>query len=720
MTDTMAILLVLESVISIFIVVWTILRRRPKHRAKPLLVIYALLALLWAVADIVILLGNVGPAITGIVQRALLYGAFLSSLLFLSLTRAFLGRARGGWIVWLAGLGWLVATFAVDNGFVGTGWRPWVPGMLAVGTALAIVIAGAQVVRVYRQVRPSLGRGRLVAWMPTIPVLIVGGTLLFVGYIEAGIAVHLIAIPLAARALLLESFTDGPGSLVRALAFLIANGLTFAAFVGLFWGVQAIRGTPPSVGGIVVGGLVALVVAPLFRPLLDLTRQWVRRLLFRGKFDPAQVVQEVGMRVRDATGLNELSSALLSTVRRLWGVERAAFFVVHPLAESEGTYWLERVDPGAQGEEAGRALGTNSPVAHYLEAEIHPLTRDEIERAPQFVGMETDERSWLLRHDAYVPIHAHGEWIGLLGLGNKSSQTAYLEEDLWLLRRLAEGTGPVLWHVLGNRALEGAQAELKRAYLALEGRLDQLQKTYDSLETGHRRLAEQDAAKARFLEAIDEPLRAPFVNLDFALQLMEHYGLEGWTRDQRDQLEQLRAEVRKAKQMVENLITLASLLRGEEQLASEELDLEPVVKAVLQPLRAQAEAKGVHLAVEVGAPLPLICGDRRRLGDAVFQLAHHALQFTEATGSIWVHCWGEHDTLHVVVPDTGAGVLAEGASGLWERQRVERGSARPGGSLNLELALVQNIVGAHGGQVYAKSEPKVGNTFGFQIPAQKG
>ena len=108
------------------------------------------------------------------------------------------------------------------------------------------------------------------------------------------------------------------------------------------------------------------------------------------------------------------------------------------------------------------------------------------------------------------------------------------------------------------------------------------------------------------------------------------------------------------------------------------------------------------------------------MGDAVFQLAHHALQFTEAAGSIWVHCWGEDDALHVEVQDTGAGVLAKGSNGLWERQRVERGSARPEGNLDLELALVQSVVGAHGGQVYAKSEPRVGNTFGFQIPAQKG
>ena len=719
-TDLMAILLILESVMLVLIAAWTILRRRPSRRAKPLLLIYTLFSFLWALADIVILLGHANVAVASVVQRGLLYGAFLLALLFLSLTRAFLGRGRGAWLSWLVGLGWLAAALALDTGSLGPGasLRPLALGMLAAGTAVSILAAGALVVQAYRQVRPSLGRGRLAAWMLTVPVLLVGSTLLYAGYIEAGIAVHLIATPLAARALLAQGLTDGRQSLVRALAYLIAIGLALALYVGAFLGVHAVVDAAPSMGSAITGGLIALGIALLFRPSVDLIRQWVRRLLFGGKFDPAQVVQEYGTRVRDATGLKDLSSGLLDTVRRLWDVDRAALFVAHALAESEGAFWLERVDADAEGDEAGRALGTDSPVAHYLEAETHPLTRNEIERAPQFVGMQTDERRWFLEHEVYVALHAQGEWIGLLGLGAKASQGEYLEEDLQLVRRLAEQTGPVLWNVLEIRALEGAQAEIRRAYLALEGRLDHLQKTYDSLETEHRRLAEEDAAKRRFLGAIDDGLRTPFASLDFALQLMEHYGLEGWTRDQRDQLEQLRTEVHKAKQMAENLIALAGLLRGEESLASEELDLEPVIEAALQPLRAQAEAKGVHLAVEIGAPLPLVYGDRRRLSDAVFQLAHNALQFTEANGSIWVRCWGEDDALHVEVQDTGVGVPAEQANSLWERRLVERGTARPGQGLGLGLALVQHVVRAHGGRVYAESEPKVGSTFGFEIPTE--
>jgi signal transduction histidine kinase len=250
----------------------------------------------------------------------------------------------------------------------------------------------------------------------------------------------------------------------------------------------------------------------------------------------------------------------------------------------------------------------------------------------------------------------------------------------------------------------------------LEDRLDHLQQTYDSLEAEHRRLSGENAAKAHFLEAIDDGLRTPFANLDFALQLMEHYGLEGWTRDQRDQLEQLQREVTKAKQMAENLIAFSGLLRGEACMAYEELDLEPVIVAAIQPLREQAKARQVHLAAEIGSPLPLVRGDGRWLGDAVFQLAHNALKFTEPNGSIWVRCWGEDDALHFEVQDTGIGIPAEQVDGLWERRTVEWAEPRPEQGLGLGLALAHHVVRAHGGRVYVESEPKVGSTFGFEIP----
>jgi signal transduction histidine kinase len=719
LTYLMAILLVLESVMLLFVVAWALRRRRPSHRAKPLFLIYALLSLLWAVADTAILLGNADVTAASAVQRGLRYGLFLLALLFLSLTRVALGRSYGSWSSWLIGLGWLAVVLVLDTGTLapGAALGSLVPGMLAVGTAVAVLVAGALIVQAYRQVRPPLERGRLIAWILPLPALLVGGTLLYAGYAEAGIAVHLMAVPLVARALLAPRIDSGRQAVERTLAYLVAAGLAFGLYAGAFVGVRAAFGTAPSSSVVIAGGVIALGIALLFGPLVSLIQQGVRRLLFGGKVDPAQVVKEVERQIRDASSVEGLSSALLEVVRQLWSPE-AAFFAVHPLAESEGTFWLEPVGASAEGESAGHALGIDSPVAHYLETETHPLTRNEVEQAPQFVGMQANERDWFLEREAYVPLHARGEWIGLLALGDRGSGGPYLEEDLWLLRRLAEGAAPVLWYVLQIRASEGAQAQLKRAYLALEGRLEHLQATYDSLEAEHRRLADENAAKARFLATIDEGLRTPFANLDFALQLMEHHGLEGWTRDQRDQLEQLRAEVHKAKQMAENLIAFAGLLRGQERIAKDELDLEPVIRSMVAPLRAQAEAKQVHLAVEIGSPLPLVYGDRRWLGDAVFQLAHNALKFTGPDGSIWVRCWGDKGTVHVEVQDTGIGISAERVDDLWEGQDAQREHVEPEEGLGLGLALAHHVIRAHGGKVYVESELKVGSTFGFEIPTE--
>jgi len=720
LTYLMAILLVLESVMLLFVVAWTLQRRRPPLRARPLFLIYAFCALLWALAELTLLLGNASATIVSVVQRGLSYGSFLLAFLFLALTFAVVGLSRGGWLSWLIGLSWLAATFVLDTGTLvpGTALEAFVPGMLAAGTAIAVLVAGVLIVRAYRRVRPPIERDRLVAWTLPLSALLAGSTLFHVGYAGAGIAVHVLAVPLVARALLAPRVGSGRQALERTLTYLVVAGSVFGLYVGMFVIVRAARGAMPGSGAVIAGGLIALGIALLFSPLVSLTQRGIRRLLLGGKVDPLQIVKEYERQSRDAPSLVGLSGALLNVVYRLWDLEEAALFAVHPLAESEGAFWLERVDASAEGDEAGYALGTDSPVARYLETEAHPLTRGEIEQAPQFVGMQADERKWFLGHEAHVPLHARGEWIGLLSLGARQSDAVYAEEDLWLLRRLAEQTAPALWYVLQIRALEDAQAQIRRAYLALEGRLDHLQATYDSLEAEHRRLADENAAKAHFLETIDDGLRAPFANLDLTLQLMEHHGLEGWTRDQRDQLDQLRTEVHKARQMAENLIAFAGLLSGQVGMVKEELDLEPVIEAAIKPLRAQVEARQVHLAVEIGTPLPLIYGDQRWLGDAVFQLAHNAYKFTGPNGSIWIRCWGEDGALHVEVQDTGTGIAAERADDLWAWRTARREHAGPEQGLGLGLALAHRIICAHGGKVYAESELKVGSTFGFEIPTE--
>jgi signal transduction histidine kinase len=69
------------------------------------------------------------------------------------------------------------------------------------------------------------------------------------------------------------------------------------------------------------------------------------------------------------------------------------------------------------------------------------------------------------------------------------------------------------------------------------------------------------------------------------------------------------------------------------------------------------------------------------------------------------------------VQDTGVGVPSDKLPTLWEGFTQMADPLRRGvEGLGLGLALVKYVVNAHGGQVWAASEPEAGSTFSFQIP----
>ncbi|MCI0580839.1 MAG: ATP-binding protein, partial [Chloroflexi bacterium] len=93
------------------------------------------------------------------------------------------------------------------------------------------------------------------------------------------------------------------------------------------------------------------------------------------------------------------------------------------------------------------------------------------------------------------------------------------------------------------------------------------------------------------------------------------------------------------------------------------------------------------------------------------------IKFTPAGGEIWVKSWLDGDSLHFEVEDTGVGVPADKLDGLWEAFTQMADPLRRGKEgLGLGLALVKFVVGAHGGEVCARSEAGQGSTFGFHVP----
>jgi two-component system phosphate regulon sensor histidine kinase PhoR len=142
------------------------------------------------------------------------------------------------------------------------------------------------------------------------------------------------------------------------------------------------------------------------------------------------------------------------------------------------------------------------------------------------------------------------------------------------------------------------------------------------------------------------------------------------------------------------------------------VDLGALVERVQTLFAMQAGEKQVQITSELASNLVLE-GDETKLTWALSNLVANALRYTPRGGRIHVTTSASGDMVHVSVHDTGPGIPLEQQERIFERFTQLPGDS---GAAGLGLAIVRDIVQAHGGRVHLESAPGAGTRFTLELP----
>jgi len=111
-------------------------------------------------------------------------------------------------------------------------------------------------------------------------------------------------------------------------------------------------------------------------------------------------------------------------------------------------------------------------------------------------------------------------------------------------------------------------------------------------------------------------------------------------------------------------------------------------------------------------------GDAAQLSRVVRNLAENAARHARTT--VWLSCVAEGPTVQVVVSDDGPGIPAAQRGRVFERfVRLEADRGRGSGGSGLGLAIVAEIVAAHGGTIEACSAQGGGARMVVRLPVEQ-
>jgi two-component system OmpR family sensor kinase len=194
-------------------------------------------------------------------------------------------------------------------------------------------------------------------------------------------------------------------------------------------------------------------------------------------------------------------------------------------------------------------------------------------------------------------------------------------------------------------------------------------------------------------------------------------------------------EAERMRRLVEGLLDLARIESGQVVMAQEPVDLRQVLGDGVDKMALRAQEGGITLSLNVPDLLSVL-GDGDRLAQVTTNLLDNALKHTPSGGRVTVEAQEIHDAqalrtiepalasavslpaVIMTVSDTGCGIPPEELPRIFERfYQVDKSRTGGKAGVGLGLAIVQEIVAAHGGRVAVQSVVGVGTKFIVALPA---
>jgi len=236
--------------------------------------------------------------------------------------------------------------------------------------------------------------------------------------------------------------------------------------------------------------------------------------------------------------------------------------------------------------------------------------------------------------------------------------------------------------------------------------LDRLEDAFSAREESQERLR-------RFIADASHELRTPLVSIRGYAELYR-MGAATNPDDVAKAMRRIEDEAARMGVLVEDLLTLARLDEVRDARHGP-VDLAALARDAVDDARVTAPDREITLDAQPAR----VNGDADQLRQVLGNLLRNALVHTPAGTPIEVSVGGTNGSVELAVRDHGRGLPNGDPNALFERfWRAEGGRERGKGGAGLGLAIVAEIVDAHGGAVSAANAPDGGAEFEVRLPAR--
>ena len=296
-------------------------------------------------------------------------------------------------------------------------------------------------------------------------------------------------------------------------------------------------------------------------------------------------------------------------------------------------------------------------------------------------------------------------------------------------RRIAEGD---LNHRIGghhhsdeigvlSRSFDSMTAELQKSgkevarwNIKLE---NEVKKATENLESANKKLKDRDSLKSNFMRKMEHGLRSHVGIIQSCLSLAFKEGQSGLSDQQLDLVSTAKRRSAILLEMLDDIVQLSY-----RQSASAEYFMEPVhitfvLHKVLEDFRVQAQKKNISVDIQVPPDSPVILADPAALEEAFSNLVNNAIKYTKRNGTVSLSAKEKENTITIDIIDSGIGISTEELPNIFnEFYRASNAKSNRIEGTGVGLAIVNEIIEAHNGEIRVRSEVGKGSTVTVVLP----
>lgn len=274
--------------------------------------------------------------------------------------------------------------------------------------------------------------------------------------------------------------------------------------------------------------------------------------------------------------------------------------------------------------------------------------------------------------------------------------------------------GPISKITLAAREISSEDLAKRLNWKGRADELGALAQTFDDMLS---RLESAFARERRFIADASHELKTPLTVINANAQMLARWGARN-PEIMAEALRTIETESGTMARVINAMLTLAKT-DDPQALSLESVDFSRVVREVGTALQPNANAKGVALEVDVDENADAqVHGEPGLLRQLVTNLTENAIKFTPA-GSVTLALHRENGKVELMVKDTGPGIPDDALPHIFERfYRADPARSRNVDGTGLGLAVVNNIVRAHGGKIGVTSRLGAGTVFTVEFPLE--